>query len=38
MRALRGKPERLEDLVRDWPPDVRSHLLRLVRLAIQPGE
>jgi hypothetical protein len=33
-RALFAKDqERLEDLVRDWPRDVRSHLLQLTREA-----
>jgi hypothetical protein len=33
-RALfAGDQERLEELVRDWPRDIRSHLLRLTRQA-----
>jgi hypothetical protein len=35
-RALFARnQERLEDLVREWPRDVRSHLLALVRVAAQ---
>jgi uncharacterized protein len=31
-RALfAGEPERFEELIRDWPQDIRGHLRRLVR-------
>ena len=32
-RLFAGDHERLESLVRDWPPDIRAHLLRLTRKA-----
>jgi hypothetical protein len=38
-RALFARnQERLEDLVREWPRDVRSHLLALVRAAARLEE
>ena len=30
-RALfANNPERLEELIRDWPADIRTHVMRLV--------
>lgn len=37
-RALYARqPHRLDHLIQDWPPDIRLHVQRLVRTALQPA-
>ena len=37
-RALfANDPERLEERIRDWPEDVRTHVVRLVRESLEPA-